>query len=111
MTDNSVKTLGVIGAGTMGAGIAQLGCLAGMNSLIYDADADALSQGVERLRGDLRKGAERGRWSTDDADHAAARLKPIASLEDLAPCELVIEAAPERAELKRELFASLSLIC
>jgi 3-hydroxybutyryl-CoA dehydrogenase len=100
-------TLGVVGAGTMGAGIAQLGCAAGMRTLLHDPVPDALERGSERARSGLAKWAEKGRAPGEAAD----RLEPVAELGDLAPCELVIEAAPERAELKRELFERLSEVC
>src|SRR4051794_33671900 len=103
--------LGVVGAGTMGSGIAQLGCLAGMETFLHDPVPEALAAGAERLREGLRKGAERGRWSDEEADAAAGRFHECPALEELAECELVIEAAPERAELKRDLFARLSEIC
>ena len=101
------RTLGVVGAGTMGAGIAQLGAAAGMRTLLHDPDADALASGDAAARRGLAKWAEKGRALKD----AGALLEPVASLEALAPCELVIEAAPERADLKRDLFARLSELC
>src|SRR4051794_35870246 len=103
--------LGVVGAGTMGAGIAQLGCLAGMETLLHDPVPGALEKGEQSVRSGLAKGAERGRWSEEEASAGAARLRLCEQLEDLAECELVIEAAPERPELKRELFERLSEIC
>jgi len=103
--------LGVVGAGTMGAGIAQLGCLAGMRTLVHDPVPGALERGADYVRNGLSKGAERGRWSREDASAAAGRLELCERLEDLAGCELVIEAAPERPDLKRELFEKLSAIC
>jgi 3-hydroxybutyryl-CoA dehydrogenase len=105
------KRLGVIGAGTMGAGIAQLGCLAGMDTLIHDPIADALERGLEQIRANLAKGAERGRWSADDANAAAGRIQGAATLEELADCGLVVEAAPEKFELKRDLFQKLGDVC
>ena len=99
--------LGVVGAGTMGAGIAQLGAAAGMRTLLNDPVPDALERGTERVRGGLAKWVEKGRIDED----AASLLEPVASLDELAPCELVIEAAPERAELKRDLFGGLSIVC
>jgi 3-hydroxybutyryl-CoA dehydrogenase len=95
----------------MGAGIAQLGCLAGMQTLLHDPVAAALERGEQSMRGGLAKGAERGRWSEDDARAAADRLRLCEQLDELADCELVIEAAPERPELKRELFERLSEVC
>ena len=101
-------TIGVAGAGTMGAGIAQLACLAGARTLLHDPVREALSQGLERIEAQLVRGAKRGRWSEEDAVAAAARLEPAPTLEALEPCELVIEAAPEQLELKRELLAKLA---
>jgi len=102
------KTIGVAGAGTMGAGIAQLACLSGARTLLHDPLRDALDTGLERIRAQLERGVERGRLTAEQAAAASARLEPAPALEDLAPAELVIEAAPERLELKRELFAHLS---
>ena len=102
------SVIGVVGAGTMGAGIAQLACRSGARTLLHDADADALARGCERIRRQLDRGAQRGRWSTQEAQAAAGRLEPVASLDELAPAELVIEAAPERLDLKRGLFEALS---
>jgi 3-hydroxybutyryl-CoA dehydrogenase len=92
----------------MGAGIAQLACLAGARTLLHDPAPEALERGIEQIKGHLERGAARGRWSAEDAAAALARLRPAAALEELEPCELVIEAAPERLELKRDLFGRLS---
>jgi 3-hydroxybutyryl-CoA dehydrogenase len=100
--------IGVAGAGTMGAGIAQLACLSGARTLLHDPEHEALKGSLERITEHLRRGAARGRWSEAAATDAAARLGAAPKLEDLAPCQLVIEAAPERLELKRDLFARLS---
>jgi 3-hydroxybutyryl-CoA dehydrogenase len=103
------RTIGVVGAGTMGAGIAQLACqAAGARTLFHDPVPDALGRGVETIHGHLQRGVDRGRLSQDDAREAQDRLEPVDSLEGLAPCELVIEAAPESVPLKRDLFESLS---
>jgi 3-hydroxybutyryl-CoA dehydrogenase len=100
-------TIGVVGAGTMGAGIAQLGAAAGMRTLLHDPVEEALERGSFAVRRGLAKWVEKGRAGED----AAGRLEPVATLEELAPCQLVIEAAPERPELKRELFGRLSDAC
>jgi 3-hydroxybutyryl-CoA dehydrogenase len=102
--------VGVVGAGTMGGGIAQLAVLAGARTLLHDPVSEALERGDAAVRANLAKGAERGRWSAAEAEAAAARLEPVDALEALAPCDVVIEAAPERLELKRELFGRLSQI-
>jgi 3-hydroxybutyryl-CoA dehydrogenase len=95
----------------MGAGIAQLACqAAGARTLLHDPVPDALARGVEGIHAQLARGAERGRWSADEARAAGDRLEPVDALDALADCELVIEAAPESPQLKRELFERLSEI-
>ncbi len=106
-----VARVGVVGAGTMGAGIAQIAALGGYETWLHDPIPEALEVGIERLRADLGKGADRGRWSAAEATSAAQRVAPAGSLGDLSGCDLVIEAAPEDLELKRELFASLAAAC
>ena len=103
--------IGVVGAGTMGWGIAQLGCLGGFDTVLHDPFSEALEAGGAELREALAKGAERGRWSAADAEAAAGRLTLAESLEGFAGCELVIEAAPEDLDVKRELFAKLAAAC
>jgi 3-hydroxybutyryl-CoA dehydrogenase len=105
------RAIGVVGAGTMGAGIAQLGCLAGIDTYLHDPFPEALERGGEYVHRGLLKGVERNRWPEEVAAEAEAKLVLAGSLEELSRCELVIEAAPERAELKRELFERLSEIC
>lgn len=100
--------LGVAGAGTMGAGIAQLGCVAGLTTLVHDPDEQALQRGIEAIRHRLDREVARGRLSEADGQRAREHLTPAPTLEDLAGCDLVIEAAPESAEIKRTLFARLS---
>ncbi len=95
----------------MGAGIAQIACLAGFETHLHDPVAEALESAPERLRSALEKGAARERWSAAEAGDAAGRLRTAPDLEGLAGCELVIEAAPEEVALKRELFAALAAIC
>lgn len=102
-------TIAVVGAGTMGAGIAQMACLSEARTLLHDPVEEALTRALEQIRYQLGRRAERGRWSTSDADAAARRLGRADRLEQLSLADLVIEAAPERLELKRELFAQLSL--
>ena len=95
----------------MGAGIAQVGALAGFETYLHDPFPEALERGVAAIHSGLRKGAERGRWSDDDTTASEERLRAAAALDELAPCELVIEAVPEDLELKRSVFAQLSQIC
>jgi len=102
--------VGVVGAGTMGAGIAQIAALGGYPTAIYELDPRALERGVEQLRGALRRGAERGRWSEQEAEDALERIETDTTIEVLRDCDLVIEAAPENLDLKRDLFERLASI-
>jgi 3-hydroxybutyryl-CoA dehydrogenase len=104
------SVVAVAGAGTMGAGIAQLACLAGARTLLHDPDGPALDRGLERIRSQLERGVKRDRWSAEAAAEADSCLHAAAQLDDLADAELVIEAAPERLEIKRELFERLSSV-
>ncbi len=103
----TVERLGVVGAGTMGAGIAQLGCAAGIPTVLHDPLPDALEKGAAGARRGLERWVEKGRVG----ERAAGLLETAGSVDELAGCDLVIEAAPERLELKRELFAELSRVC
>jgi 3-hydroxybutyryl-CoA dehydrogenase len=106
-----IERVAVVGAGTMGAGIAQLACLGRFETYLHDPVLSALEEGAARLRDALNEGVERGRWSSGAAEAAAARLHEAPHLDDLAGCQLAIEAAPEDLELKRSLFAQLAEAC
>ncbi|HEY8083452.1 MAG TPA: 3-hydroxyacyl-CoA dehydrogenase NAD-binding domain-containing protein [Solirubrobacterales bacterium] len=108
---NEVERIGVVGAGTMGAGIAQIAALGGYETRLHDPIPAALEKGVQRLREALAKGATKGLWAEEDADAASDRVGAARSLRDLGECDLVIEAAPEDLGLKRELFTSLAETC
>jgi 3-hydroxybutyryl-CoA dehydrogenase len=103
----AAQVIGVLGAGTMGAGIAQLACRSGARTLLFDPIPDALQRGVQKLTDGFDKDAARGRLSAQEAQAGIARLEAIDDMAALAPCELVIEAVPERIELKHEIYARL----
>jgi 3-hydroxybutyryl-CoA dehydrogenase len=104
----SVARVGVLGAGTMGRGIAQVAALGGYETVLYDVAPNLAEAGAAALREALEKGADRGRWSEDDARAASGRVETAAELDDLRGCELLIEAAPEKLELKRKIFTDLA---
>jgi 3-hydroxybutyryl-CoA dehydrogenase len=108
---SAVGCVGVVGAGTMGAGIAQIAALGGYETRLHDPVPAALEAANDRLHRALAKGATKGLWSEEAADLAGGRVGAAASIGDLAECDLVIEAAPEDLELKRELFAALAEAC
>ncbi|HWO84062.1 MAG TPA: 3-hydroxyacyl-CoA dehydrogenase NAD-binding domain-containing protein [Solirubrobacterales bacterium] len=104
----SVSRIGVLGAGTMGRGIAQIAALGGYETVLYDVAPDVVEIGASRLREALYKGVERERWSIDEALAAGSRVETTIELTGLAGCDLVIEAAPEKLELKRQIFTGLA---
>ncbi len=103
-------TIGVIGAGTMGAGIAQLASSTGARTLLFDVDGTALERGLAGIAAGLDKLVSRGRMEDDERIALLGRIVGVTALEDLAACDLVIEAAPERLGLKLSLLGSLAEI-
>jgi 3-hydroxybutyryl-CoA dehydrogenase len=104
----AARVIGVVGAGTMGTGIAQLAAVAGAQTLLHDPIPEELERGTGRIRERLAREAERGRIGSEQARAATGRLRAVEELDALAPCELVIEAAPERLDLKHELYRRLA---
>jgi len=107
----TIEHIGVVGAGTMGAGIAQVAALGGYETRLHDPVPTALETGIDRLYKSLAKGSTKGLWSEADADAASGRVGAARNLADLGECDLVIEAAPEDLGLKRELFDALAQAC
>ncbi len=105
-----ISTLGVLGAGTMGAGIVQVGIEGGLEVLVHDPVDGAVERARERIGGFLRRKVEKGQLTGSDADAALARIGSASSLEALAAADLVIEAAPEDLDLKRDLFGRLDAV-
>jgi 3-hydroxybutyryl-CoA dehydrogenase len=100
--------IGLVGAGTMGAAIAQGAATAGFKVLLNDRDPKVLERAMAQVKGSLGRAVEKGRLSQTDADATLARLVPTPDPAGLAPCGLVIEAIIENAEAKESLFKSLS---
>lgn len=102
--------IGVAGAGTMGAGIAQLAATAGARTLLFDPLPGAAERGAARVLEGLEGARARGKLDDEGLRAAWERVEAVDDVTGLAGCELVIEAAPEQRELKRELFASLAAV-
>lgn len=105
-----ITTIGVVGAGTMGAGIAQVATLRGFRVLLYDAVEAALARGRGRIATGVIRAAERGQIPAVAAEEALRRLEPIPSLTEIRDAHVVIEAAPEDLPLKQRLFAELDAL-
>jgi 3-hydroxybutyryl-CoA dehydrogenase len=107
---SEIKKVGVLGAGVMGSGIAQVTATSGYDTVCFDVDERALEAGREHVTGGrygLERGVERGKVTREQADAALARLTFTGSFDDAAATDLVIEAVPERLELKVRVFRDL----
>ncbi len=108
---SDIRRVGVVGAGTMGHGIAHVCALAGFETRVIDARADALDAAMEKVRRNLEGGVQRGKLSQEQADDAVKRLSTTRRLEDAVEgADLVIEAIVEDLEVKRELFRQLDAL-
>lgn len=103
----SVTHIAILGAGTMGHGIAHVSAIAGYRVTLYDIDDGRVSAGLKKVRGNLEKGVEKGKVTAEARDQALALISGTTSLSGLATADLVIEAVPERIELKQQLFTDL----
>src|SRR6266567_2739381 len=107
-----IRTVAVIGTGTMGRGIAYLFAVAGFDTIVHDVDADVLEAARASIASTLRKGVEKGKISEIDAELSIARIHLADELEPaVRGAELIIEAVPEDLELKCDLFSQADLYC
>jgi 3-hydroxybutyryl-CoA dehydrogenase len=107
---DALKTIGVVGAGQMGSGIAQVAATAGHAVVLNDRETAFLDRAMKTIETSLRKLAERGTIAKSDADAALGRIRRSAALDALAPCDFVVEAVNENLELKTGLFRSFDRI-
>ncbi|WP_152081030.1 3-hydroxyacyl-CoA dehydrogenase PaaH [Enterobacter oligotrophicus] len=107
----NIGTVAVIGSGTMGAGIAEVAASHGHQVLVYDIAAEAISRAIDGIRQRLTSRVARGKLSADASEQILARLLPVTDIQALAAADLIIEAASERLEVKKALFAKLAAIC
>jgi 3-hydroxyacyl-CoA dehydrogenase len=105
-----IKRVGVIGAGTMGGGISMNFLSAGVPVTIVEMAQDALDRGTGVMRKNYEASASRGRITPDQVEAAMGALKPTLNLEDLADCDLIIEAVFENMDVKKEIFGKLDKI-
>jgi 3-hydroxybutyryl-CoA dehydrogenase len=103
----AMKTIGVVGCGLMGSGIAQVSAGAGLTTWVCEVDPGALDKGLGRIKKFLEDGVGKGKVTAEDKDKILGNIKGTTKLEQLAPCELVVEAAVENLEVKRQVFAAL----
>ena len=105
-----MKTVGVIGAGQMGAGIAQVSAQAGYRVLLSDMDVERAEKGKAGIAKQLARAVEKEKITADARDAALANIECVGGTDAFAPCDLVIEAATEREEIKRSIFANVGKV-
>ena len=102
-----IETVGIVGAGQMGSGIAHVAALAGFKVLLYDLSPDSIDKGLATISGNLARQVANGKLEDARRQEALANLSGAPSLTDLAAADLVIEAAPEDEAVKRKIYAQL----
>ena len=106
-----VKTIGVLGAGIMGAGIAQTAAQAGYPVIMRDIADDFVSRGLNGIGKNLNREVQKGRLAQEDAQAISKRIKGTTNMADLAAADFIIEAVVEKMELKKEVYRELDQIC
>jgi 3-hydroxybutyryl-CoA dehydrogenase len=106
-----IKTFGVIGAGQMGNGIAQVAAMSGLDVIMNDISDEFVQRGLGTVEKILSRGVEKGKLSEDDKNAVLGRIKPSTSLKDMASADFVVEAAIEREDIKSQIFKDLDEIC
>jgi 3-hydroxybutyryl-CoA dehydrogenase len=106
-----IRKVGVLGGGLMGSGIAEVCARAGYDTVVREVSEALAAKGKGRIESSLGKAVERGKLPAADRDAAIARISTTTRLEDLAGCDLVVEAVVEDLALKKETFAELDRIC
>jgi len=106
---HSIETIAVIGAGTMGHGIAQVAGAAGFKVLLNDLNRDALSRGVSAIEKNLAKGIQLGKMTEADSDRTLQQIHGTTNLEECAHADLIVEAVPERLDLKQDMLRQLEV--
>lgn len=102
-----IQSIGIVGAGQMGNGIAHVMSLAGYDVMLTDISEDALSKAMELMRGNMSRQVGRGKIAEADMEAALGRIKTTTTLTDLGPSDLIIEAATERETVKQAIFEDL----
>ncbi|HEV8376438.1 MAG TPA: 3-hydroxyacyl-CoA dehydrogenase family protein, partial [Candidatus Polarisedimenticolia bacterium] len=106
-----IRTVGVVGSGLMGSGIAQVSAQSGLPTVILDVSRPLVDQGMQRIEGFLRGGVDKGKLTEAAKNQTLSLLKGSTDLKDLSDCDLVVEAITENLQAKRDLFAKVDKIC
>jgi 3-hydroxybutyryl-CoA dehydrogenase len=106
-----IKTFGIIGAGQMGAGIAQVAAMSGLNVIMNDIKTEFVDKGLANIDKILSRGVEKGKMSEEEKKAALGRIKASIRLADMASADYVVEAATENEKIKFQIFKDLDGIC
>ncbi len=106
-----IRTFGVVGAGQMGNGIAQVAAMSGLNVIMNDIAKEFVDKGVAMITKNLDRSVEKGKMTKEDRDAVLGRIKGSVALKDMASADFVVEAATERQDLKFKIFKDLDGIC
>lgn len=106
-----IRTIGVVGAGQMGSGIAQVASASGLSVIMSDITDEFVQRGLATIRKNLDRSVQKERITSADRDQTMARIKGTTRVEDMKAADLVVEAATERESLKLEIFKNLDGIC
>lgn len=106
----SVRIVGIIGAGQMGRGIAQVSAQNSFKTIMFDAFPESLDKGLDFIKKQMTKGLEKGKWAQDHVDQTMANLSTTPDMKGLSDCDLIIEAATENKKIKFEIFKNLDAI-
>jgi 3-hydroxybutyryl-CoA dehydrogenase len=106
-----IKKVGVVGCGSMGAGITQLCAQSGYQVVVSEINDELLKKGLAFIEKTLARSVDKGKLSHEDKDTITSRIKGTTSTKDFADCDLMIEAAIENLDLKKKIFAELDGIC
>jgi 3-hydroxybutyryl-CoA dehydrogenase len=106
-----IRTVGVVGAGTMGNGIAHVFAKSGYAVVLLDVEQRFVDRGLDTIRKNLEREVTKGRLSTEQRDQAVSGIKGVTERSSLRACDFIVEAASERFEIKAELFRDLETIC
>jgi 3-hydroxybutyryl-CoA dehydrogenase len=106
-----IRTFGVIGAGQMGNGIAQVAAMSGLDVIMNDINDEFVQRGLGTITKILSRGVDKGKMSEDDKNAVLGRIQPSTSLKDMASADFVVEAAIEREDIKSQIFKDLDEIC
>ena len=107
MSDHAIKTIGIIGAGQMGNGIAHVAAAAGFDIRLHDIAEERIKAALATIDGNMARQVSKGALAEDERRAAIARIQPAIGLADLGGCDLVIEAATENEEVKRKIFTAV----